>query len=169
MAGGKEKKEGDSGPKKNKTMLFVGIAVVVLIIGVGAGAYMLGAKNATAVAAGSKEENVTPEETTEDENQIGPMVKIDNFVVNLLDKGDIHYLKVSISLEVESAEVEEEVKNRMSQLRDLILLHTGNKSLDELADLQGKLQLRAELLAKINDILRQGRVKRVYFTNFVIQ
>ncbi len=170
MADDKQKNASDSGAKKSKKMLFVGIVIVLLMTGVGAGAYMLGAKkNATVVPLDSKEKNVPPKETTGVESRIGPMVEIDNFVVNLMEREDIRYLKASITLEADSSEAEEELRNRISQVRDLILLHTGNKSLDELRDLQGKMQLRAELLAKINGILRQGRVKKIYFTDFVIQ
>ena len=57
----------------------------------------------------------------------------------------------------------------MPQIKDAILLLVGNKTYTELNDLQGKIQLRAELINKINSILKQGKVKRIYFTDFVVQ
>jgi flagellar FliL protein len=57
----------------------------------------------------------------------------------------------------------------MPQIRDAILLLVGNKSFSELNDLQGKLQLRAELINRINGVLVSGKVKRIFFTEFVVQ
>jgi flagellar FliL protein len=62
-----------------------------------------------------------------------------------------------------------EVNQRMPQIKDAILLLIGNKTFHELNDLQGKIQLRAELINKINSILLKGKVKRIYFTDFVVQ
>jgi len=31
------------------------------------------------------------------------------------------------------------------------------------------MQLRAELNAKLNDFLKSGQIKRIYFTDFVVQ
>jgi flagellar FliL protein len=57
----------------------------------------------------------------------------------------------------------------MPQIKDAILLLVGNKTFGELNDLQGKIQLRAELINKVNSILLNGKVKRIYFTDFVVQ
>ena len=62
-----------------------------------------------------------------------------------------------------------ELNQRMPQIKDAILLLIGNKTFNELNDLQGKIQLRAELINKINSILLKGKVKRIYFTDFVVQ
>ena len=67
------------------------------------------------------------------------------------------------------AEVKGEVEKRMPQMRDAILLLIGNKTYEELQDLQGKKQLKAEITSKINSFLKVGKVKAVYFTNFVVQ
>lgn len=57
----------------------------------------------------------------------------------------------------------------MPQIRDAILLLIGNKTYEELQDLQGKRQLKSELTSKINSFLMSGKVKSIYFTNFVVQ
>ena len=57
----------------------------------------------------------------------------------------------------------------MPQIRDSILLLIGNKTYEELQDLQGKKQLKAELTSKLNSILHYGKVKEIYFTDFVVQ
>jgi flagellar FliL protein len=57
----------------------------------------------------------------------------------------------------------------MPQIRDSILMLIGNKTYDELQDIQGKKQLQAELISKLNSILRTGKVKEIYFTDFIVQ
>ena len=54
-------------------------------------------------------------------------------------------------------------------MRDTILMLIGNKTYEELQDLQGKKQLKAELMSNINSFLQTGKVKSIYFTNFVVQ
>jgi flagellar FliL protein len=62
-----------------------------------------------------------------------------------------------------------EAGERMPQIRDAILLLMSNKTFSEMSDLQGKLQLRAELLSRINSFFRKGKVQKIYFTEFVVQ
>ncbi|MBW6508749.1 MAG: flagellar basal body-associated FliL family protein [Desulfuromonadales bacterium] len=101
--------------------------------------------------------------------EIGPMVNLESFIVNILDEGEVRYLKAAITLEADSAEVAAELNQRMPQIKDAILMLIGNKTFADLSDLQGRLQLRAELLNRINSLLLNGKVKRIYFTDFVVQ
>jgi len=100
---------------------------------------------------------------------IGPMINIEEFIVNILDGEDTRYLKVAITLEFDKEDATKEVSVRMPQIRDAILLLIGNKTFDELRDLQGKMQLRAELVGRINTIVQRSKVENIYFTDFVIQ
>lgn len=163
MADDKVKEE-----KKGGMMVIIVAAVVaVLIVGVGIGAYIMGTKQGAAKAA----EELKAEKAKEEEGPkgLGPIVKLDDFVVNLLDDQETRYLKVSISLEMENPEAVTEIQERLPQVRDAILLMMGSKTFMELRDVQGKLQLRAELITKINQFLKAGKVNQVYFTDFVIQ
>ncbi len=57
----------------------------------------------------------------------------------------------------------------MPQIRDAILLLIGNKTYEELQDIQGKNQVKAEVKSRINSFLRTGKVNNVYPTDFVVQ
>ncbi|MDY0191451.1 MAG: flagellar basal body-associated FliL family protein [Desulfuromonas sp.] len=161
MADDKNKESQAGG--KSKTMLFIAIGVVVLLVAVGVAAYLLGARSAqNAVAKVAVEETEKPE-------GIGPMVDINDFIMNIFDKNETRYLKASITLELENEETVVEVNERMPQIRDSILLLIGSKTFAELNDLQGKLQLRAEIIVRLNKLLQKGKIKGIYFTEFVVQ
>lgn len=151
----------NSGSKKK--LIIIAVAVVLLIGGGIAGFLLMS----------GGEEKMSPEQEQaqleKQANQVGPMVNIDSFIVNILDDEESRYLKAAITLELSSPETSIEVNERMPQIKDAILLLVGNKTFGELRDLQGKIQLRAELLNRINSLLKNGKVKRIYFTDFVVQ
>ena len=153
-----------AGGGKKKLLIIVLIVVVLLLIGGGIGAYFLLSGEDPQFAA-EGEANVQEQQV----GQVGPMVSIESFIVNILDDEQSRYLKAAITLEADSEAAVMELNQRMPQIKDAILLLVGNKTFAELSDLQGKLQLRAELLNKINSILVQGKVRRIYFTDFVVQ
>lgn len=164
MAKEPEKKtEAGSGSKKKLIMIIV--AVVVLLLGVGIGAYFFLSSGA--------DKPLTPEQEQarleRQAKEIGPMVNLESFIVNILDEGEVRYLKAAITLEADTVETVAELNQRLPQIKDATLLLIGNKTFAELSDLQGRLQLRAELLNRINSLLINGKVKRIYFTDFVVQ
>jgi len=156
--------QSEEGGKSKKKLIIIIVAVLVLLIGAGVGAFLF---------MGGDEEKISPEEERAamemQAKQVGPMVNIESFIVNILDDQESRYLKAAITLEVANEEVSVELMQRMAQVKDSILLLIGNKTFSELNDLQGKMQLRAELLNKVNSILLKGKVKRIYFTDFVVQ
>lgn len=159
-----EEKEQDAGGKSKKKLIII-VVVVLLLIGGGVGAFLF--------MSGGGEEEISPEEEqaqlAAQAQMVGPMVTLESFIVNIIDDEESRYLKASITLEVDGESATLELSQRMAQVQDSILLLVGNKTYAELSDLQGKIQLRAELLNKINSILTQGKVKRIYFTDFVVQ
>ncbi|WP_298036608.1 flagellar basal body-associated FliL family protein [uncultured Desulfuromonas sp.] len=161
-----ENKEESKGAKGSKKFLLIIVVALVLAVGAGVGGFLLGSSGGDEKAAG---EAAGSAEASQDQGTIGPLVGLDDFIVNLLDEQETRYLKSAITLELSGPLVGEEVQNRMPQIRDAILLLIGSKTFGELYDLQGKLQLRAELVSRINDLLKAGKVKKLYFTEFVIQ
>ncbi len=157
-------KKAEAGGSKKKLIIIIA-AVVVLLIGAGVGAYFFLNSNG--------DNSLTPEQEQalleRQAKEIGPMVDLESFIVNILDQGEVRYLKAAITLEADTPEAAAEINQRMPQIKDAILLLIGNKTFAELSDLQGRLQLRAELLNRVNSLLLVGKVKRIYFTDFVVQ
>ncbi len=152
--------------KSSKKMLIIIIAAVVILLGGGAAAFfLLKGEDPASTTASQPSAAITPMA----KGTIGPMVVIEPFIINILDKDGTRYLKAAITLETNNDPAVEEITQRMPQIRDSILLLVGNKTFGELADLQGKLQLRSELRERLNKILTGGRVEKIYFTEFVVQ
>ncbi|HEB49700.1 MAG TPA: flagellar basal body protein FliL [Desulfobulbus sp.] len=154
---------------KSKKLIIIIAAAVILLAGIGAAVYFLVLKKEPPPEDQKPEQVKMIEPAAEEEADIGPMLDIDEFIVNIISQDTSHYVKASMTLELSNEKVLEEAKQRMPQIRDAILLLVGNKTFEELQDLQGKKQLKAELKSKINSFLKTGRVKNIYLTDFVVQ
>ncbi len=151
--------EEEQAPKKSKLKLII-IAVLVLIFGAG-GIYGYSKYNK-----GNKERAET--QKTEKASIICPL---NSFVVNLFDKRGVgkRYLKVTMQLEVGTEEDKLLIENHNSQIRDTILLLLSSQTFKEINTLEGKLELKQALLLRMKQILGEGLVRRIYFTEFVVQ
>jgi len=165
----KKKEEQEKGGGKNKLVI---IAAIVLLL-VGSAAYFF-----LVVKPHNEQEQQKKAEESKaaalikplpEEAKIGPMVEIKEFVVNIISEDATHYVKASLSLELDKDTTVDEVGKRMPQIRDAILLLISNKTFAELQDIQGKNQVKAELRSKINSFLKTGSVNNIYLTDFVVQ
>ena len=153
-------------PKSGKMKMIILVVVALLgIAGAGAGGYFVGNHGAPKEAEAKTEKAAAKPA----DPGLGPTVALDNFIVNLLDDQDTRYLKAAITLETDSQTAADEVTERKPQIRDAILLLLSSKTYNELRDLQGKLQLQAELTTRINGFLKNGKVTNIFFTDFVVQ
>jgi len=158
----------DKGKGKKKLILIVGAVVLVLLIVGGVAGFFLLKKDEPPPEDQNPASKV-PVPELDQSPAIGPMVNIEEFIVNIISSDTAHYVKASLTVELSNEQVKAEVEQRMPQMRDAVLLLIGNKTFEELQDLQGKKQLKAELISKMNSFLRSGKVTSVYFTNFVVQ
>jgi flagellar FliL protein len=63
----------------------------------------------------------------------------------------------------------EKAKQKSPQLRDAIITLLTSKSSESLFPPEGKLQLKDEINARMNQVLGANTVKNVYLTDFVMQ
>jgi flagellar FliL protein len=174
------KEEAKEPPKKSKKKLFIIIGVVVVIL-LGAGGYFFlsgggegddthsEGKKDSGDAQGKKPKKDSHGNVIEGEGSGAPEILVfDPFIVNLTNTAGNRYLKVTINIEIDSGSVEE-AKGRNAQIRDSIITLLSSKSYADVGSVSGKYQLRDEIAARVNLILTEGKVKSVYFTEFVIQ
>jgi len=104
-----------------------------------------------------------------EKEEMGPIVKLSPLVINLKDENGKSYLKTTIVLEVGKKNQVEEVGKTVPLLTDLVIMTLGDKRLEELRPPESKENLKQELLAKMNQHLPSGTIKRVYFDEFLYE
>ncbi len=107
--------------------------------------------------------------TSTDTRDIGPMFPMDTFIVNLVDPHGKRYLKLRMELELSAEELRLEVDRRMPQFKDTILTLLSSKTYEDVSSLEGKLQLRAEMMSMLNQYIESGSITNIYFTEFIVQ
>ncbi len=145
--------------------IIIGVVVLVLAGGGYVGWTMLNPQPDQTGADGGQ----APDTEAVKEIEVGAMFDMDPFVVNLNEAGGKRYLKSKVEIEYVGDNVRLELTNRLPQLRDVVLLHLSSKSLDEIRSVDGKIELKNALIKQINQVLKQGKIRNLYFTQFVIQ
>jgi flagellar FliL protein len=171
MAEEKEKAEGTE-PKKNKTVIIIAIALVLVLIVGGALAFLMlkggGEEGADTASHGAKTAD-KKKAGHGDDLTVGPMFAVDNLIVNLMSEGGAKYAKFSIALELDAQELAPEMMLKKAVVTDIIISVVSSKTSEELMNIKGKEGVKNEIMEKVNEKLKDGRVKNVYFTNFVVQ
>jgi len=164
------------GGKLGTILIAAAVGVLFLIVGAGGTFFLLKGQIAAMIQAQAPPAAATTEEGAaaadgekKEEGFIGTLFELDPMVVNLEQSKGKRYLKVKMSFELNKEAVQEELKARLPQLRDAILLMLSSKSFKDVSTVEGKLALRDALLTRINGLLTTGFIKRIYFEEFVVQ
>jgi flagellar protein FliL len=180
----------EEGKKKSSSMLLIiiiAVLVLILVIGGVVAALMMGNNDAAAEAGhGAKTEVAANAHGSEGEGsdegssrsthiggeaitEVGLMFPLDTFTVNLLSESGRRYLKVEMNLEIEGEELSPELETKKPIFRDIIIRILSSKSLEEISTIKGKEKLKEQIVNDLNMRLKDGKVKNVYFTDFVVQ
>ncbi len=151
---------------KKNIIIMAGIALIVLAI-IGGGFFMLWQKLSALDKPKEGESAKIPEKS--DHGGMGPVFSLDSFIVNLSDQGGKRYLRVTMGLELGDPKSAEELTKRLPQIRDSILMTLPSRKVDELQTTEGKNSIRTEIVTNLNQLLGKEIVKKIYFTEFVIQ
>lgn len=90
-------------------------------------------------------------------------------LVNLADSGlKQKYIKLNITLVLDSEKTQMEVAKRKAQVRDIIIRTCRAKNSEELREKEGNEILHNEIITAINAILPTGKVIDLFFTDFII-
>lgn len=191
----KEKEHEEQAPegsekKKSNLLLIIIIVVLVLVLLIGGivAALMMGNHDAEAESGHATKTEVSADghaesgegQTSEGESsvshgsgeamtEVGLMFPLDTFTVNLLSESGRRYLKVEMNLELEGEELSPELDTKKPIFRDIIIRILSSKSLEEISTIKGKEKLKEQIVNDLNMRLKDGKVKNVYFTDFVVQ
>jgi flagellar FliL protein len=103
-----------------------------------------------------------------EEDIVGKLVPMETFLVNLAGTRGNKLVKINMELEVEGPKVEDEIDRRKPQIRDIIIILLSSKTYDQMTTRQGKEALRDEVKDTVNSFLVKGKIKKVYFTDFIV-
>jgi flagellar protein FliL len=172
--------EAAAGGGKKKLIIIIVAVVLVLIIG-GVVAMMMMSKggaeeeNATgADAHGAKDSKAGKKDEKKkaahgEEAKAGPMLAVDNLVVNLVTETGSRYAKISLALEGSDLHALPEMAERKAIIQDIIISVLSQKTADELISFKGKENAKGEILDKVNAKIGDGKVVNVYYTAFIVQ
>ncbi len=91
------------------------------------------------------------------------------FVVNPADPGGRRFLKLDIYVAFDQDELRQEIEEREKEINTEIITLLRSKTVDDYQEPGGTEKLRRELVERLNQILEKGKIKEVYFEEFVFQ
>lgn len=146
----------------NKAVIFIGIfSFLVTTIFFG-----------TFIVITLKQTNSPGKVVIKQSEEMGPVLNLGNdILVNITsEEGMEHFLKTNIALELDSGEkTAEEVSKRIPQIRDLIINILAAKTKEKIIEKEGKDQVRSEIINNINQLMTTGKIRNIYFQDFIIQ
>ncbi len=152
-----------------KPIVLIALVVINMLVVVGVG-YMVWKSRQTPpstleqVVDGEKKTN---EHEKANPEEIGKVIPLETFIVNLAGAKGRKVLKVNMELEVKGSEIVSEIDNRKAQIRDFIIIILSSKSYDEISKKEGVEALKNEIKDNINTFLSKGKISNVYFTELI--
>lgn len=168
MAADTEAKKEETPQKKGKGLVIGIIAVVAIALGVG-GYLFMGKDKAVSAEEGVHAAAEEAGSHGEAKAGAGQIFNLEPFIVNLQDNSGTRYLKLTVNLELNSGTTAGELTAQAPQIRDSLIILLSSKSYADIGTVEGKYQMRDEIVARVNQFLSKSSVKTAYFTEFVIQ
>jgi flagellar protein FliL len=99
----------------------------------------------------------------------GPILKLENFVIQLKTVDTDRYVRLAFDLEVGNDKDKEAVTAHMSHIRDLVIQYFADRTLDELRGSEAMERTKATLIKRIDEIVPGHRIKNIFVTDFIVQ
>jgi flagellar FliL protein len=104
-----------------------------------------------------------------DDKDVKKIIELQPFVVNLADKEDSRYLRMSVSLGVGESKEEKPDPILMTRVRNAMLAVLTSKTAEEILTQEGKSILRKELLKAARAAIEEPHIEAIYITDFIVQ
>lgn len=163
----------DDAPKRRfsgkQLVLFV-VLPLVLLIGGGAAAFFLGLFDSPPAAVEEAETGAEGEAETQEARGPGHFHTLPELLVNLTPDGrQQRFLKITVSLELESAGDATRLQERLPRVMDHFQTYLRNLRVEDLRGSAGVYRLRQELLARVRPAVEPIPVHDVLFQEILIQ
>lgn len=152
-----------------KPIMLIVLVVINMAVVIGVGFMVWKAKQVPPptidqIVTGEKQQAEADKAVTE---EVGKVIPLETFIVNLANSKGRKVLKVNMELEVTGSDIVQEVDNRKAQIRDFIIIILSVKTYEQISTKEGKDDLRAEIKDKVNSFLSKGKITNVYFTELI--
>jgi flagellar protein FliL len=94
---------------------------------------------------------------------------IESIVVNPAETQGTRYLSCSVSFEVANKEDLKAFEEKSVRIKDLLITILSSKTVEELADIKLRNDMRRQILAVVNRFTAPAQASAVYLTDFVLQ
>ncbi len=143
------------------------IVMALLVLNLGASGFgafkIMTAKPAAAATVEEHHEEKPSKEIT------GPVIPLDPFVVNLDEPGNARYLKMTAQLELVNAKDTEVIEKSKEVIRDEILSYLSGLHVKDTLGATAKDAIREALVKKLDAVVGEHRVRRIFFQEFMVQ
>ncbi len=99
----------------------------------------------------------------------GPILKLENFVIQLRGVDQDRYVRVSFDIEVTADIDRDVVQARLPHIRDSIITFFSDRTLDELRGSEGIDRTKTSIMKRLEEIVPGRRIRAIYITDFIIQ
>ena len=175
--------EGAPAPKSKLIPMLLGVNTLLVA---GAVAFTLLRKPAAPAAAGAAEPEHASESHGEEKKEeaehggkgegpgvkgggVGPIVALENFVVQLRAVESEKYAHITIEIELNDEKDKEVIGNYMPRIRDNIIGYLADRTADEMRGSEGMSAVKLEVLGRLQEVVPGRRVRNVYVTSFIVQ
>lgn len=181
MAEAVENTEVQAEKKGGSNILLIVVAVVLFLILIGGGVagYLLLSEDEEVINDANKAQQTQVVQTQKRSTtqsarntnyaEIGQMYPMDQFVVNLYSESGSRYLKAALNFEIAGEELAAELDAKKPLIRDIIIKSLSAKTYEEISTIKGKENLKDEIVLGVNEVISDGQVNNLFFTDFVIQ
>jgi flagellar protein FliL len=167
--------EAQEQPRKKKGGRKLLIVVLIVIMAGGGGGFYFWRKRAAAKAQAAKTaasdhkgEKGSPAEGPDD-TEVKEVIELQPFIVNLADTTETRYLRMTISLGVGESHEEKVDPLFTTRVRNAILATITTKTSDQILTVEGKTELRKEMLQAARATVDQPQIHAIYITDFIVQ
>jgi flagellar basal body-associated protein FliL len=106
---------------------------------------------------------------TTDSVELGPLVAMDEILVNVAETGGRRFFRTALALEMTDPSAEVRAVERMPVLRGKVIDLLSRKRMEELVTPSARDDLRVELMHALNAEVGSGNLRDVHFTEFLVQ
>jgi flagellar protein FliL len=110
-----------------------------------------------------------PEPASQSATGTGPTLRLADFVVRLRNSEADRFARISFEIEVTSDKDKEVITARQAQIRDSFIAWLSDRNAEELRGSEGLTRAKTELLARAVELAKDGHVRQLYITDFVVQ